>query len=43
MGYDNAEGKGHHRHYRERESAYDFKSVDKLILDFKRDIGEMSK
>ena len=37
VGYDNAEGKGDHKHYFDREFAYSFKSVDKLISDFLKD------
>jgi len=34
VGYDNAEGKGDHRHYRGKESPYKFQSVEKLLEDF---------
>lgn len=30
IGYNNAEGKGDHRHYGDKEEVYTFKSVDKL-------------
>ncbi len=38
IGYDNAEGKGDHRHYGELEKFYDFKGIDKLFEDFYKDI-----
>ncbi len=31
IGYDNAEGKGDHRHYGDKDEVYTFKSVDKLL------------
>ena len=34
-GYDNAEGKGDHRHYGNKEMPYKLTSVKKLIEDFK--------
>lgn len=36
--YDNEMGKGDHRHFGGMESAYAFKSPDKLMLDFQHDI-----
>ncbi|MFQ5686903.1 MAG: DUF6516 family protein [Candidatus Scalindua sp.] len=38
IGYDNAERKGDHRHYKDKEYAYTFKDVDKLFEDFYKDI-----
>lgn len=38
IGYDNAEGKGDHRHIKDKEFTYKFKSIDKLFDDFKNDI-----
>ncbi|HHT9117100.1 MAG TPA: toxin-antitoxin system TumE family protein [Candidatus Hypogeohydataceae bacterium YC38] len=38
IGYDNAEGKGDHRHYGDRIGPYRFEDVDKLIEDFYSDI-----
>lgn len=38
VGYDNAEGKGDHRHYEEQEKPYTFKGIDKLFEDFYRDL-----
>ena len=43
IGYDNAEGKGHHRHYRHREFAYDFRDVDNLIKDFYEDVEKVRR
>jgi hypothetical protein len=38
IGYDNAEGKGDHRHYDDREKPYTFRSLRKLVEDFSKDI-----
>jgi hypothetical protein len=38
IGYDNAEGKGYHRHVGSKEEAYNFIDIRKLLEDFKRDI-----
>ena len=38
VGYDNAEGKGHHRHYRDKEEPYDFLDIWRTITDFKKDL-----
>ena len=38
LGYDNAEGKGDHRHYMGNEYPYKFQSLEKLWKDFKKDI-----
>lgn len=38
IGYDNAEGKGDHRHYGEMEETYMFEGIDKLLEDFQKDI-----
>ena len=37
--YDNEVGKGDHRHFNGKESRYNFKTTDKLIADFQRDIA----
>lgn len=39
IGYDNAEGKGDHRHYHGRETPYKFKDVDGLLQDFHDDVA----
>ena len=38
VGYDNAEGKGDHRHYRDKEEPYEFKNISKLFEDFYHDV-----
>jgi hypothetical protein len=38
--YDNETGKGDHRHIGAREEAYTFKTVDRLLADFRRDIEQ---
>lgn len=38
IGYDNAEGKRDHRHYRNTEKSYEFKNIEKLLNDFYKDI-----
>jgi hypothetical protein len=43
IGYDNAEGKGHHRHYKSKELAYDFRDVDNLIKDFYKDVEKVRR
>ncbi len=41
--YDNERGKGDHRHAGEREAAYDFATVDKLLADFRKDIERWNR
>ena len=41
--YDNESGKGDHRHFDDKESAYTFKTPDKLIADFQRDIARWNR
>jgi len=41
IGYDNAEGKGHHRHYKNHEQKYEFKDLTTLINDFYKEIGKL--
>jgi len=43
IGYDNAEGKGDHRHYGDREESYRFESLEKLASDFLMDIKRVKK
>jgi hypothetical protein len=38
IGYDNAERKGDHRHCGDKEKAYVFRGIDRLLADFGRDI-----
>ena len=37
--YDNEAGKGDHRHFKGKKSAYAFKTADRLIADIQRDIA----
>ena len=37
--YDNEVGKGDHRHFGKKESAYAFTTPDRLIADFLKDIA----
>ena len=41
--YDNEVGKGDHRHFNGKESTYNFKTPDKLIADFQRDIARWNR
>jgi Family of unknown function (DUF6516) len=38
IGYDNAEGKGDHRHHGEKEEPYTFTTLSKLADDFLTDV-----
>lgn len=41
--YDNETGKSDHRHFGGKENAYVFKTPDKLIADFQRDIARWNR
>jgi len=41
--YDNEAGKGDHRHYNEKESAYAFSSPEKLLAAFRADIARWNR
>jgi hypothetical protein len=41
LGYDNAEGKGYHRHMSGREEPYHFADIWKLLADFKKDLKRL--
>jgi hypothetical protein len=41
IGYDNAEGKGYHRHFGGHEEAYQFVTIWKLLDDFKKDLRQL--
>lgn len=41
FGYDNEQGTGDHRHYRDREEPYAFTSVEQLIADFLSDVRKL--
>jgi hypothetical protein len=43
VGYDNAEGKGDHRHYGDLEEPYAFVSLEKLAKDFFRDVQRIKE
>lgn len=43
IGYDNSEGKGDHRHLKDKEFSYEFESIDKLFEDFKKDITKVKE
>jgi hypothetical protein len=43
IGYDNAEGKGDHRHYGDKETPYEFKGLKTLVRDFERDMEKYKK
>ncbi|MBI5196101.1 MAG: hypothetical protein HZA10_07245 [Nitrospirae bacterium] len=43
IGYDNAEGKGDHRHVKERTGAYKFVSLRKLAYDFYNDVEKYKR
>jgi len=38
IGYDNAEGKGYHRHFLNQEEPYIFSDIRALLEDFKKDM-----
>jgi hypothetical protein len=41
--YDNESGKGDHRHFGGKESAYAFQTPEKLIADFERGIARWNR
>lgn len=43
IGYDNAEGKGHHRHIAGVELPYEFTNETDLLADFWNDVQEIKK
>lgn len=43
IGYDNAEHKGDHKHIGNKEFCYEFKTIDKLFEDFKKDITKIKR
>ena len=40
--YDNERGKGDHRHYGDREEAYNFTTLEQLLADFEQDVNGWS-
>ena len=43
IGYDNAEGKGDHRHYESRTETYRFTDLRTLVNDFYGDVEKFKK
>jgi hypothetical protein len=43
VGYDNAEGKGDHRHHRGKEQPYRFRDINTLIEDYFRDVEQLRR
>lgn len=43
VGYDNAEGKGDHRHIKDKTEPYRFVSLRKLAQDFYRDVEKYKR
>ena len=43
VGYDNERGKGDHRHMGEKQEAYTFVSVRKLVADFLADVQTLRR
>ena len=43
IGYDNAEGRGDHRHYDDIEEPYTFRNLRKLVEDFFKDIERLTE
>jgi len=43
IGYDNAEGKGDHRHYGDRELPYRFRGLRQVAQDFYDDVERYKK
>ncbi len=43
LGYDNAEGKGHHKHKGHKEEPYHFKSIEELSSQFLKEIEEIRR
>ena len=43
LGYDNAEGKGHHRHLGARESPIEFTTIERLSERFIQEVGHFRR
>ena len=41
LGYDNAEGKGYHRHIHGKEEQYHFKDIWALLKEFKKELNNI--
>lgn len=42
LGYDNAEGKGDHKHYEDIEVPYEFTDIWELLNNFKKDLKKIT-
>lgn len=38
LGYDNERGKGDHRHFGDREEAFEFSSIERLLSKFRSEV-----
>lgn len=43
LGYDNAEGKGHHKHLGGRESPSEFTNIERLIERFGQEVAQLRR
>ena len=43
LGYDNAEGKGHHKHLGGRESPSEFSGIERLIERFTHEVEQLRR
>ena len=43
LGYDNAEGKGHHTHLGGRESPSEFTNIERLIEQFGQEVAHLRR
>ena len=43
IGYDNADRKGEHRHYGDKEEPYRFKNAQRLMRDFLGDVKKIRR
>ncbi len=41
LGYDNERGKGHHRHYKDKEIKIIFKNPETLLNQFKKEVEKL--
>jgi hypothetical protein len=43
LGYDNERGKGHHKHYFDREEEIEFEDWEKLVREFLEDVKKLRR
>lgn len=43
LGYDNERAKGHHKHYKGKETKIEFKDPETLLTKFKEEVKELIK